>query len=69
MTPTLSLPRGWSKAVRSAVLHIIALAQFSLACAESRVAKRRRLRDSLRAENDRLRQEVQLLRVECNRSL
>jgi hypothetical protein len=29
--PTIPLPRGWTKTVRAAVLHVIALAQHSLA--------------------------------------
>lgn len=30
----LPLPRGWTKAVQASVLHVITLAQVSLACAE-----------------------------------
>ena len=58
----LPLPKSWSKAVRSAMLQVIALAQFALACAEANATRRRR--SALRAENDRLRQELDLVREE-----
>jgi len=51
------LPRGWTKSVRAAVLHVIALAQFSLACAEAQVARRPARRRRLRAANRKPRME------------
>ncbi|HEX5106394.1 MAG TPA: helix-turn-helix domain-containing protein [Pirellulaceae bacterium] len=62
--PTLPLPRGWTNAVRAAVLHVIALAQFSLACAEGQLTRRKGHRGRLRAEHDRLIQELELVRQE-----
>jgi hypothetical protein len=61
---TLPLPTGWTKTVRVAMLHVIALAQFSLACVEARLARRKSCRRRLRSEHNRLRPEVELLREE-----
>lgn len=60
----IPLPRGWPECVRSAMLHVISLAQFALAytrgwAVDSPVAPVR-----LKAENDRLRQQVALLTEE-----
>ena len=33
-TPKIPLPKGWTKQVRSAVLHVLSLAQYAAACAE-----------------------------------
>jgi transposase InsO family protein len=62
--PHIDLPRGWPQHVKSAVLHVIALAQCAMTCTrgwavDSSIAKLR-----LKAENDRLRQEVALLAEE-----
>jgi transposase InsO family protein len=61
-TETLPLPKSWTTAVRSAMLQVIALTQFALACAEAKVTRKRR--SAVRAENDRLRQELELTRQE-----
>ena len=44
------------------MLHVISLTQLALACAEAKVTRKRR--SALRAENDRLRQELELTRQE-----
>ena len=57
-TPPLRipLPKGWPRSIRSAVIHAISLARFSLTHTRSWAARIR-----LKHENDRLRQEVVLL--------
>ncbi|MCH8148160.1 MAG: transposase [Planctomycetes bacterium] len=62
--PTIPLPKGWKPLVRSAVLHVISLAHFSIVRARARVARSGNMRVRLNAENDRLKQEVALLREE-----
>ena len=59
---SLSLPRGWPRRVRSAVLHAISLAR--LAVTSARGSDRTQRRTRLHQANDRLRQEVALLREE-----
>jgi putative transposase len=61
---TLPLPRGWTETVRAAVLHVISLARFSLACAEGQLDRHHARRSWLRADNDQLRQELALVREE-----
>ena len=63
-TPEIPLPRDWSSHVKSAVLHIIALAQYALTYSRSWAADSSNQRVRLKAENDRLEQEVSLLREE-----
>ena len=55
----LSIPKGWPRRVRSAVIHTIALAQTSLTHARSVTANSASVRIRLKEENDRLRQEIQ----------
>jgi len=62
--PEISLPKNWVGHVRSAVLHVIGLAQYATAYTRSWAADSRNARMRLKAENDRLRQEVALLQEE-----
>ena len=55
------LPKGWPQTVRSAVIHAISLAQFSLTHTRSWAANNWNARIRLKQENDRLRQELALL--------
>ena len=61
---SLSLPRSWSRRVRCAVLHAISLARLAVASARGRTSDGTRRRTRLQQANDRLRQEVALLREE-----
>jgi len=60
--PKLSLPAGWPECVRSAMVHVISLAHYAIACARGWAANSINARLRLAAKNDRLDQEVQLLR-------
>jgi len=60
----IPLPTGWPRRVRSAVVHTISLAQTSLTHARSVAANSINARIRLKAEVDRLRQEILLLREE-----
>ena len=62
--PTIPLPSGWNDTVRSAVLHVISLAQFAAARTRGWAANSVNARVRLKTENDRLQQQVQLLREE-----
>ena len=57
----IPLPRGWPQRVKSAMLHIIALAQYAAAYTRGWAIDCRITRLRLKAENDQLRQEVALL--------
>ena len=59
-SPQIALPKSWNKHVRSAMLHVISLAQYATVYTRSCLNGRVRLR----AENDHLHQEVALLREE-----
>ena len=61
---TIGLPRLWKRSVKSAVLQTISLAQFALAYTRGWAANSINARIRLKAEHDRLQQEVQLLREE-----
>ena len=71
--PRIPLPKSWNKHVRSAILHVISLAQYSTVYTRSWAADSRNARVRLRAENDRLRQELGLrceeLRIKDTRKL
>jgi hypothetical protein len=54
--PTIPLPKGWKPLVRSAVLHVLSLAHFSIVRARGWAADSVNTRVRLTAENDRLRQ-------------
>ena len=58
--PGLSLPSGWAKNVRSAVLHVISLAHYAIVAARGWAANSINARVRLTAENDQLKQETQL---------
>jgi len=60
----IGLPRGWNSRVKSAVVRVISLAHFSLAHARGWAADSVNQRVRLKAENDRLRAEVGMLREE-----
>ncbi len=57
----LPLPKGWPNRIRSAVIHAISLAHFSLTFARSVASNSINARIRLKAENSRLRQEIALL--------
>ena len=58
------LPKHWNKHVKSAILHVISLAQYATAYTRSWAADSRNARVRLTAEKDRLEQELALLREE-----
>ena len=60
----LPLPKSWPRRVRSAVIRTISLAQISLTHARSVAANSVNARIRLKQDNDRLRQEILLLREE-----
>src|SRR6266852_5136849 len=60
----LTLPRGWPRRIRSAAVHAISLANFALTTALGWAAQSLNPRLRLRAEMERLQQEIQLLREE-----
>src|SRR5438128_1664706 len=60
----IPLPNSWSKRIRSAVLHVISLAQYAVVRTRSWAADSPNARIRLTAENEQLRQEVALLRQE-----
>jgi transposase InsO family protein len=62
--PTIPLPKQWPSRVRSGVLHAISLAHFSLTYTHSWAANSWNARIRLRQENDRLQQELALIREE-----
>ena len=57
----LALSKGWPTRIRSAVIHVISLAHFSVTFARSVAANSINARIRLKAENSRLRQEIALL--------
>ena len=64
LPPRISLPRGWSRRVRSAVIHAISLAHLALTSTRSWAVNSWNARVQLKTENNRLRQEIALLREE-----
>ena len=62
--PLINLPKGWQSCVKSAVLHAIALARYSIVTARAWAADSINARVRLAAENDRLHEECALLREE-----
>ena len=62
--PKIPLPKGWTGHVRSAVLHVIGLAQYATVYTRSWAANSPNERMRLKAENDRLEAEVALLQEE-----
>jgi hypothetical protein len=63
-TPQIPFPKGWKKQVRSAVLHVISLAQYATAYTRTWAADSTNARVRLKAELDRADQELLLLREE-----
>ena len=62
--PEIPQPRGWPSRVKSAILHVISLAQFTLAYTRGWAANSPNSRIRLKAELDRALQEITLLREE-----
>lgn len=60
----IPLPHGWPQRVKSAMLHVISLAQFALAYTRGWAANSQIARVRLKAENDQLRQHAALLTEE-----
>jgi predicted RNA polymerase sigma factor len=60
-SPVIPIPRDWSSHVRSAVLHTVALAQFTLVHAQSWAANNTNHRLQNLADVDQARQEIALL--------
>jgi transposase InsO family protein len=58
------LPKRWSPAVKTAILHVISLAQLAMAHTRGWAANSVNARMRLKADNDRQRQETALLREE-----
>ena len=63
-TPKIPLPKSWTGCVRFAVIHVISLAQYATVYTRSWAANSLNARVRLKAEKDRLRQEVALLEEE-----
>ena len=62
--PRIPLPKAWAKHVRSAMLHVISLAQYATVYTRSWAVDSMNGRVRLKAENDRQGQEIALLREE-----
>ena len=60
----LTLPRGWPRRIRSAAVHAVSLSNFALTTALGWAAQSLNPSLRLRAELERLQQEIQLLREE-----
>lgn len=63
-SPKIPLPTGWPASVKSAALHVIALAQFAMTYARSRAANSANSRIRLKAEQNKANQLNALLREE-----
>ena len=63
-TPQFSFPKSWPGHVKSAVLHVISLAHFSITYARGWTANSINARVRIAAQIDRLRGEISLLREE-----
>ena len=63
-SPKIPLPQGWPSRVKSAILHVISLAQFTMAYTRGWAANSPNSRIRLKAELDRAHQEITLLREE-----
>ncbi len=60
----IPLPKGWPRSVKSAILHVLSLAQYAAAYTRSWAADSRNARLRLRAQNGQLSQLVALLKEE-----
>ena len=63
-SPRIPLPKSWGKHVRIALLHVVALARYATAYTRGWATNSLDGRVILKAENDRLQQEIALLREE-----
>ncbi len=63
-TRRIPLPQGWQQAVKSAMLHVISLAQYTVTYTRSWAVNSQVARVRLKAENDQLRQHAALLTEE-----
>ena len=68
-TPKIPLPKGWKQHVRSAVLHVISLAQYTTVYTRGWAADSTNSRVRLKAELDRVNQEIALLREEAPKEI
>ncbi len=66
--PRIQLPAGWFRHTRSAMLHVISLAQFALAYTRGWAVNSQVARVRLKTENDRLRQQAAWLTEEIRTS-
>jgi hypothetical protein len=64
--PTVALPRGWTKHVRSGLLHAVSLAAAAWTIARSRAAASGSQGRRLRSELDRAHTEILLLKEELS---
>ena len=62
-TPKIPLPKGWKTHARSAVLHVLSLAQYAAVYTRNWAADGVNTRARLKAELDRVNQELLLLRA------
>jgi len=62
--PDIPLPSGWARNAGSAVLNVISLTHYAIVAARGWAANSINARLRLTAENDQVKQEVQLLREE-----
>ena len=62
--PRIPIPQGWPRRVKSAMLHVLSLAQYGMAYTRSRAVNSPIARVRLKVENDRLNQHVVLLTEE-----
>ena len=62
--PRTPLPKSWTQHVRIAMLHVVALAGYATAYTQSWAANSLSVRMRLKAENERLQQEIALMREE-----
>ena len=62
--PQIPLPRSWDTHVKTAILHVVALARYALTYSRSWAADSTNQRIRLKAENDRFRQELALRQEE-----
>ena len=62
--PQIPLPRSWDTHVKTAILHVVALARYALTYSRSWAADSTNQRIRLKAENDRFQQELALRQKE-----
>jgi hypothetical protein len=62
--PQIPLPKSWGTHVKTAILHVVALAQYALTYSRSWAADSTNQRVRLKAENDHLQKELALRQEE-----